>query len=199
MPFDLFRRAASAGARVGAIIGGWWLLVFSGLTCIEIVGRKLYGFTLHGIDEIGGYTLAVVCALGFSYALAHRSHTRVDIVLALLPARGRAVLNAIGMVVLGAVVAFATWRGFVELKDSVEFMSVANSPLQTPMWLPQGLWLAGLAMFASIAIIFAMDAVRLVFVDWRRVNRIYGPPTVAEEIEEELRGVLKPTAAERQP
>jgi TRAP-type C4-dicarboxylate transport system permease small subunit len=192
------RRAPFIAARAGAIVGGWWLLLFSGLTCVEIVGRK-FGFTLHGIDEIGGYTLAIVCAIGFSYALVHRSHTRVDIVLTHVPPRARAVLNMVNMVVLGAVVAFATWRGFVELKESVEFMSVANSPLQTPMWLPQGLWFAGLVLFASIAIAFAIDAVRLVFVDWRRLNRTYGPPTLAEEIEGELRAVLKPGAGKRQP
>lgn len=196
---DHLRRAAAATARAGAIIGGWWLLFFSALTCVEIVGRKLFSFTLYGIDEIGGYTLAVVCALGFSYALVHRSHTRVDIVLSRLPAGARAALNAASMVALGAVVAFATWRGYVEFMESVEFMSVANSPLQTPMWLPQGLWFAGLALFAAIALAFAADAVRLMLVDWRRINRDYGPPTLAEEIEEELRAVRRGDGGARRP
>jgi hypothetical protein len=35
-------------------------------TCVEMVSRKLFNYNLQGIDEIGGYTLAVTSAIGFS-------------------------------------------------------------------------------------------------------------------------------------
>jgi len=191
MSRDILRRLPYGLARTGAILCGWWLAIFSLLTCVEIVGRKLFGFTLHGIDEIGGYPLAITCAVGFSYALVQRSHTRVDILLTRLPPHVAAVLNAGSMVVLSIVVVFTTWRGFVELRESIEFMSVANSPLQTPMWLPQGFWFVGLVLFAAIATIFAIDGMRLLLVDWRRVNQRYGPPSLDEEITAELRAASK--------
>ena len=56
-------------------------------TCVEMVTRKLFNFSLQGVDEIGGYTLAVTSALGlFVHAAGTRGHTRVDFLLSRLPA-----------------------------------------------------------------------------------------------------------------
>lgn len=173
--------------RFAAILCGWGLLVLSVLTCVEIVGRKLFGFTLHGIDEIGGYALAVSTAFGFALALVRRAHTRVDLLLVSLPPKVQAVLNAAAAVALAAFAAFMAERGFAVLGESLEFRSVSNSPLQVPMWLPQGLWFAGLLLFAAVAAALAVDAVRrLLRGEVRAMNALYGPPTVLEEIEEEL-------------
>jgi TRAP-type C4-dicarboxylate transport system permease small subunit len=171
-------------ARAAAILCGWCLLVVVGLTCVEIVGRKLFNFSLHGIDEIGGYTLAIVCAFGFSYALLRGSHTRIDIAQSLLPAPVRAALNAIAMTALAVISLFAAWRGLAELRVSIELMSVANSPLQTPMWLPQGLWFVGLAMFAIVSFALAVHAVFLSLTDRREINRIYGHSVSVDDLDE---------------
>ncbi len=171
-------------ARTAAILCGWCLLVVVGLTCVEIVGRKFFGFTLHGIDEIGGYTLAIVCAFGFSYSLLRRAHTRIDIVQSLMPAQVRAALNATAMVGLAAVSLLLAWRGFGELRTSIELMSVSNSPLQTPMWLPQGLWFAGLAMFAIVTLAQAVHAAFLLLTDRRELNRCYSPSVIVDEIDQ---------------
>lgn len=171
-------------SRAAAIFSGWCLLVVVALTCVEIVGRKFFNFSLHGVDEIGGYALAVVCAFGFPYTLLRGSHTRIELVHSHLPARVRAALSAITMAALGAVSVFAASRGFAELRVSIELMSVANSPLQTPMWLPQGLWFAGLAMFAIVAFALAVHAVLLLLTNFRDVNRFYSPSGSADELEQ---------------
>lgn len=173
--------------RFAAILCGWGLLGLSVLTCVEIVGRKLFGFTLNGIDEVGGYALAISTAFGFALALVRRAHTRVDLLLVNLPPRAQAALNAVAAVVLAAFAVFMAERGFAVLSESLEFRSVSNSPLQVPMWLPQGLWFAGLVLFAVVAAALAVDAVRrLTRGETRTMNALYGPPTVLEEIEEEL-------------
>lgn len=170
-------------SRAAAIFGGWCLLVVVALTCVEIVGRKFFNFSLHGVDEIGGYALGVVCAFGFSYALLRGSHTRIGLVQSHLPVRVRAALNAITIAALAAVSLFAAWRGFAELRVSIELMSVSNSPLRIPMWLPQGLWFAGLAMFAIVAIALAVHAVLLLLTNFRDVDRLYGSSVSADELE----------------
>ncbi len=173
--------------RFAAIVCGWGLLGLSVLTCVEIVGRKFFGFSLNGIDEVGGYALAISTAFGFALALVRRAHTRVDLLLVSLPAGAQAVLNALAAVVLAVFAAFMAERGYAVLSESLEFRSVSNSPLQVPMWLPQGLWFAGLVLFAAVAAALAVDAVRrLLRGEARRMNALYGPPTVLEEIEEEL-------------
>ena len=171
-------------ARVVAILTGWCLLAVVVMTCVEIVGRKFFKFSLNGVDEIGGYTLALICAFGFSYVLLRGNHTRIGLLEPFLPQRVRAVLNAITMVAVAAMSLFMAWRGFAELQVSIDLGSVSNSPLQIPMWLPQGLWFGGLALFAVVATALAVHAV-LLFVRGRgEINRFYGPPGDADELEQ---------------
>ncbi|MBK1659735.1 TRAP transporter small permease subunit [Paracraurococcus ruber] len=183
-------RLLAGPARAVAIIGGWWLLALAFLTCVEIFGRKFFAFSLQGVDEIGAYTLAVFSTLSFAHALVTRSHTRVDFLLGHLPAPLRAVLNALAFLLLAALAIYAAWRGWAVLKESLLFQSHANSPLQTPMWLPQSAWLAGLAAFAIAAGLFAAHALWLLLTDWRKVNRWYGPMTLEEEVQAEAGAVL---------
>ena len=182
-------------ARLLAILSGWWLLALSFLTVAEILMRKFFSVSIQGVDEIGGYTLAIVSAFGFANALLVKGHTRVDFLVGRLPGRLRAALNVAAYPLLAALAAFAAWRGWAVLSESVEFQSPANSPLQTPLWLPQSAWLAGIAVFAAASGAMAAHALLLLATDWRRVNRLYGPLTVEEEVDIEVGAVLARGAA----
>jgi TRAP-type C4-dicarboxylate transport system permease small subunit len=182
-------------ARLLAVLSGWWLLALSFLTVAEILLRKLLSVSIQGVDEIGGYTLAVVSAFGFASALLVKGHTRVDFLLGRLPGRLRAALNVAAYALLAGLAAFAAWRGWAVLSESIEFQSHANSPLQTPLWLPQSAWLAGIAVFAAASGAMAAHALLLLATDWRRVNRLYGPLTVEEEVDIEVGAVLARGAA----
>jgi TRAP-type C4-dicarboxylate transport system permease small subunit len=173
---------------------GWWLLVLVALTCVEVVGRKLAAFSLQGVQEIGGYTLAAGSALAFAYTELRRGHTRIDFALARLPATVRAVLNTVALLALAAMAAFATVRGFAIVAQSIEMKATSSSPLQTPLWIPQSLWLAGWALLALLALAQAVDALRLLVADRAALNHRYDPPTLAEEIRAEL-GHSTPEAA----
>lgn len=182
-------RGFAAVIRFFTLASGWWLLLLSAATCFEMVARKVFGFSLQGVDEVGAYTLAVIGALGFSYALIVRGHTRVDFLLSKLPTGPRAALNALAMVTLAVVAVFACWRAFAVLAESIEFDSHSTSPLQTPMWLPQSLWFLGYLLFALAAAAMAVHACWLLARDRERLNRTYGPPTLEEEIRAETGGV----------
>jgi TRAP-type C4-dicarboxylate transport system permease small subunit len=156
-----------------------------------MVSRKLFSFSLQGVDEVGGYTLAVVGAIGFSYTLVTRGHTRIDFLVGKLPATLRSVLNTLAMLTLAAMGVFAVLRGWTVLAESIEFQSHSTTPLQTPMWLPQSLWLAGWALFAIAAAYMALHCLWLFLRGaHERVNSFYGPQTLDEEIESEAGEVL---------
>lgn len=182
-------------ARLLAIAGGWWLLLLSFATVGEILARKFLGRSFQGIDEIGGYTTAVFSALAFSWALVTKSHTRVDFLLGRMPSFLRAVLNATAYASLAALAVFGAWRGWHVLEESLEFQSRANSPLGTPLWIPQGLWLAGMVAFAAACTVLACHALLLLLTNRARLNRLYGPMTLDEEIEAEAGAILTRTGA----
>ena len=197
MPPHPFSRLLERGIDVIVLAVGWWLIVLSVLTCIEMVTRKLFSFSLQGIDEVGGYTLAIAGAIGFAYTLVTRGHTRIDFLVGKLPAGVRAVLNALAMVSLAGMAVFAVLRCWVVLAESIEFQSHSTTPLQTPMWVPQSLWLAGWAMFTLAAVYMAGHCIWLLLRgDTAGVNALYGPQTLEEEIESEAGDVLAGLAAE---
>lgn len=178
---------------VGVIACGWWLLALSAATCVEMVSRKLFRFSLQGVDEIGAYTLAVTSALGFSYTLVTRGHTRIDFVLTKLPVKAQGLLNVLAALTLAALALFATWRGWTVLSESIEFQSTSTTPLQTPLWIPQTLWYVGWVLFAVAALFLLFDAVgSLVKGDIAGLNRRHGPQTLEEEIESEMGSAESP-------
>jgi len=112
------------------------------------------------------------------------------------------VLNAAAMATLALFAAFAAWRGFAVLGESIEFRSVATNPLQTPLWLPQSVWVAGLTLFALIAAAYAVHALVLLARGAPELNRFYGPATAQDELEAELTaraGRAAQVDAERRP
>lgn len=162
---------------------GWWLLILSVATCVEILGRKFFGFSLQGVDEIGSYTFAIVTGFGFSYALVCAGHTRVDFLVSRFPPKVRSVLNALAMVTLAGMAAFAAYRAWHVLADSRALVSTAPTPLATPLWYPQTIWFAAYALFAVTCAYAAVHAcVLLAQGHWRAVNSRYGPQTLEEEI-----------------
>lgn len=190
MPSNPFTRALQGIVRLLTLACGWWFIGLSVLTCVEMISRKLFNHSLQGIDEVGGYTLAVTSAIGFSYPLLLKAHTRVDFLLSRMPVGVRAVLNLTAMVTLAAMALFAVYRGYVVPAESFEFQSVSTSPLQTPLWIPHSLWFLGWTLFASCALVLAVHAGVLFVRDRRALNKQYGPLTLDEEIEAEAGELL---------
>src|SRR5262245_15697753 len=173
-------------ARVGAIVGGWALMAISVATCIEVLGRKYFGFSFRGLDEIGGYMLAGVSAFGFAYALSKHSHMRVTLLFPYIPAWARSFLNVLAMLTLAAMAAFCAWRGIYEVLDVLTSGKRSNTPLSVPLWIPQSIWLAGMLLFAVGAVVMALHSVFLFWRDRGLLNRAYGPQSLEEEIATEV-------------
>ena len=179
-------RTLTRVADAAVIACGWWLIALSLATCAEMLGRKVFSFSLQGIDEIGSYTYGIVGAFGFAYTLITRSHIRVDFLLSRFTPKVRSLLNLAAMLSLAAFAVLCVWRGAHVVLESIDLGSTAATPLATPMWIPQSIWLAGYAMFALVAGWAAIDAARL-FASGRtqELNDRFGPQTLEEEIEAE--------------
>jgi len=192
---NAFFRALTGVNKIAALACGYGLLVVSCLITIEIIGRKVFLFTMPGIDDIGGYMLAISSAAGASYALLNRAHTRVDIFLDRMPRNLQAALNILCLLSMAAFAVFAAWRCSIVLLESIEFQSTATNPLQTPLWQPQSLWLAGICLFAFTAASLAVHGLWLFGRDRLRLNRCYGPLNSTHEAEEEVEAIKARAAA----
>ncbi len=147
----------------GALAAGYCLLAQALFTVLEVLARKLFNYSFQGVDELGGYGLAITASLGFGLATLQLAHTRVDILLHKLPTQARAVLHVITWVVLTLVAGMLCYFSSVAINETLTYGSVANSPLQTPIWIPQSIWVAGFAIFLLSSLFMLCRAVRLLF------------------------------------
>ncbi len=114
-----------------------------------------------------------------------RAHTRVDFILLHLPLRLRAIIHAVAAVVMSFVSAGMFWYATKALRETIEYQSIANSPLETPIWIPQSIWLAGFALFALVSLILAVRAITLLFRgEIEMLEHEQGTTTPAEELDE---------------
>ncbi|MCB9959360.1 MAG: TRAP transporter small permease [Rhodospirillaceae bacterium] len=150
----LVRRAA----RAVALVGGVLLLASVAMVVVEIGLRKLAGTSLGGVDELSGYMLALVATWSFAYALAEQAHVRIDLISARLAATPRAVLDTLALATTAAVAVAIAILAWPVLERSLAQGSHANTPMQTPLWIPQSLWVAGWAWFALVACVLTACA-----------------------------------------
>lgn len=173
-------------ARLCCILAGWALMAIAIAATVEVLSRKYLNYSFQGIDEIGGYMMAAVSAVGFAYALTTRSHMRVTLLFPYIPGWLRAILNVVAMLTLAAMAVFCAYRGVFELIDSATSLKRSNTPLSVQLWIPQSFWLFGMMLFAVGTILAALHALGLLFSDRFLLNRLYGPQSLEEEISTEV-------------
>lgn len=176
--------------RVGALIAGYATFLLSILITIEVLGRKLFNFSFQGVDEIGGYVLAIGVSFSLAYSLTMRAHTRVDVLIDKLPKTPRAVFNLAAGLLIAAFAVFLCWQSYTALRETIEFDSHASTPLQTPLWIPQSIWVVGFALFALTALAYAVSGLYLLFTGKiARINQLLGPRTADDELAEALEDI----------
>lgn len=180
----MIERILRAVATAFAIVSGFAVLALSLAIVFDIVARELFAYSVQGTDEYGGYVLAMIASLGLSQALLQRGHTRVDIVMPYLSTRLQAAVNLLALATLLGYAAFIAWYAYAAFSETLEFDSRANSPLQTPLWAPQLLWVIGTWTFLVVAAWATCRAASLFASRPEQVNRAFGPLTAVQEVTE---------------
>jgi TRAP-type C4-dicarboxylate transport system permease small subunit len=160
-----------------AVLTGWALLVYCFAVGLEIVGRRYLGFSLQGVDEIGGYLMALIVAVGFTVALYSNAHIRIDMLLPRLPRTLTLWLHVAALASIAAFAAFLVWQGAGLLAQSHKLNAVSPTPLLTPMVIPQAVWLAALVFFLLAAVVLLLQVlVRAVRGEAERVAEMVSGP-----------------------
>lgn len=168
-----------------AWVSGGLLFLTAVLIAVEVVLRKVFALSLGGADEISNYVLAVTSSWTFGYALVRKAHIRIDALYLRLRSSARVALDVASLALFAFCSALITGYAFQVLHTSILRRSVANTPLATPLWIPQGLWFAGIAfLFAAVLVLLAATLGRLAAGDVAGAQRLAGATDVREEIEE---------------
>jgi len=103
------------------ILFGTIFMTLVGLVTIETIARKLFNVSLQGVDELGGYALAVGSTIAFSLAVFGRNHIRVDVMHQHYPDWLKAWMNWFSAVSMAAFALFLCWVALQVLLDSVTY------------------------------------------------------------------------------
>jgi TRAP-type C4-dicarboxylate transport system permease small subunit len=175
-----------------ANVGGYILLGLAVLVTIETLGRKFFNVSLQGVDELGGYALAVSSALAFTTALVERAHIRIELFHLKLPVRLQMLLNWLAITSLAAFGGLLAFVCYTILADSYDYSSTAPTPWATPLIYPQSLWYAGLVIFALVSAAMALHATYLLVTgNAKLMHKMYGPKEPTEEVKEELEDLAR--------
>ena len=175
---------------IAATLFGLAFLLLSFAVAVETVGRKVFNVSLQGVDELGGYVLAIGSAMAMLVALAGRAHVRIDLLHDMMPRFARVTLNTISILAIALSALVLVRMAHIAWSDSVSYNSTAQTPWATPLKYPQALWLASLALFAVFACVLAGKlVVSLVRGDIEAVDRDFSPKGTKDEVAEELEDI----------
>ncbi len=183
-----------------ATVFGAIFVVLAFAVTIETLVRKVFNFSLQGVDELGGYSLAIGSTIAFALAVVGRNHIRVDVFHDHFPRGLKAFLNWLSIVLLAALATLFVIVSWRVLMESLAYRSTAQTPWATPLIYPQSLWYAGLVLFMLMAVGFALRATWLLLS--RRLDELneeFHAKSAKEELKDELDSVKQRQAAKRGP
>jgi TRAP-type C4-dicarboxylate transport system permease small subunit len=175
-----------------ANVCGYILLTLAVLVTVETLGRKFFNVSLQGVDELGGYALAVGSSLAFTTALVERAHIRIELFHVMLPVPLQMALNWFAITSIAAFGGLLAYVCYTILADSFAYHSTAPTPWATPLVYPQSLWYAGIVIFAIVSAAMALHATYLLLTgNAKALHKAYGPKEAVEEVKEELEDLAR--------
>lgn len=173
-------------SRMAAWTGGGILLFTSVLITIEVILRKVFTVSMGGADEISSYAMAVSCSFGFAFALFQKAHIRIDVIYNKCPRVLKHSLDTVSLLFIGVYMAVLSFYGFRVFLVSFTKGTTANTPLHTPLWIPQLVWMIGIWWF-TVAIVMLLTGTvsSLIKKDYKTADALSGAATLKEEIEKE--------------
>ncbi|WP_249976318.1 TRAP transporter small permease subunit [Vreelandella olivaria] len=171
--------------------GGVLILLTVIMVTVEVLSRRFMGRSAVHATELTGYIMAISASWSFAYTLMRKAHIRIDALYLNFPVKVRGVLDLVALLAMALFCILVVGSAFGITSDSYGGGATANTPLGTPIWIPQALWLLGLTWF-SIAV--GLLTLRVLFGllggDIQGVQRLAGSPTLDEQINDENKEAL---------
>lgn len=187
---DRVLAAVNVGSLWFARAGGVMILLTVALVTIEVVSRVFMGRSAVHATELTGYIMAISASWSFAYTLMCKAHIRIDALYLTFPMKVRGVLDLVALLALAMFSILVVRAAFGVLSHSYIGGSTANTPLSTPLWMPQALWLLGLIWFGfSVCVVSLRAFLGLLSGDAAGVQKLAGSPTLDEQLEDENKEV----------
>jgi TRAP-type C4-dicarboxylate transport system permease small subunit len=144
-------RAIEFLARLCAILAGLLLTAVTLITCVSLLGRNTLGMTLAGDFEMTGLVAGAAVALFLPLCQLERGNIIVDFFTAKAGDAANRVLDRIGALIFGLIMATLAWRTTVGGLSAFRSHS-GTMILDLPEWVTYAAMVPPLALTALIAL-----------------------------------------------
>ncbi len=181
-----------AGVQTGSLwlarAGGVLILLTVVLVTIEVLSRQFMGRSAVHATELTGYIMAISASWSFAYTLMCKAHIRIDALYLNFPMKVRGALDLVALLAMAMFSILVVDAVYEVISASYSGGSTANTPLGTPLWMPQALWMIGLVWFGFAVCVMSLRVLfALLSGQSDRVQELAGSPTMDEQIKEENR------------
>ncbi|WP_296930128.1 TRAP transporter small permease subunit [uncultured Marinobacter sp.] len=178
------------GVQTGSLwlarAGGVLILLTVVLVTIEVMSRQFMGRSPVHATELTGYIMAISASWSFAYTLVCKAHIRIDALYLNFPMKVRGVLDLVALLAMAMFAILVVDAVYEVISASYSGGSTANTPLGTPLWMPQALWMVGLVWFGFAVCVMSLKVLfALISGHSDRVQALAGSPTMDEQIKEE--------------
>ena len=127
------------------VVGSLLILALVVIVAAEVIGRSAFGHSFMVADEYSGYIAVMITFLGIPFAVDKEALLRVGFLVDRLREQPRRALElAFRLVAISVSGVIGYQLGRMALK-SFERGTFASTPAQTPLWVPQGAMVLGMA------------------------------------------------------
>lgn len=148
---EIALRAIEFLARLSAILAGVLLTTVTLITCASLIGRNAMGLTLAGDFELTGLAAGAAVALFMPLCQLERGNIIVDFFTAKAGERTNHMLDRMGALLFGLIMAAVAWRTAVGGVSSYQNNS-GTMILDLPVWLTYAGMVPPLVLTAVIAL-----------------------------------------------
>ena len=153
------RGAIELTAKAFAFAGGAVLVAMLGMSVSSIAGRAIFNSPIPGDFELVQLACAISIAAFLPWCQLRRGNIIVDFFTTRLPARAQSVLDALGALLLAAVMALVAWRA--GLGAEAVYASGERAMIsRVPQWIGYAAIVPSLALTSLVALYTAWESLR---------------------------------------
>lgn len=180
-------------SRAAVVVGGATMLLAAFMIAADVLLRRLLGVSTWGADELSYYALAISTSWALAFSMLEKAHIRISVLTGRLAPPLRAACDVVALLAMGFFALMACQAIFGLLERSWQRGTTSITTLQTPLWIPQGLFFMGFAFFALVLALLLLRVLAALFLERSLASAELhgGAPT----IESETRAAVEDAAA----
>jgi len=148
--FSYVGKTVDAFSKAAALVGALLIVPLIGSLTYEVISRYLLNAPTVWAYEMSYMFMGSIFLLGMAYALKVRQHVNVDIFYGVLPPRGKATMDMVGLAILLVALIWIVDALFHYALEAYKYQETSGASGWNPViWPFRTIWVIGFGLLAA--------------------------------------------------